>query len=242
MVTKAKSAKGIKLGVYLNGPSSSPIFFKEVKAVPPIGESPVKIDVTHLESDAHEYIKDIPDYSQDLTFTMNAQPYVSDGTAESSNLNLIQSLDKNASYQWIVVYPALNQQVIIVGDWSWNMGAGAVSQAMEAELTIIPRSAPAFTDIGTITYTLSFNPVSASGEGTGEMASQTASAGASVTVPACTFTAPEGYVFSTWNTMADGSGSTYSAGVDSITMDSDVTLYAQWIEDTSSDEVESGTE
>lgn len=236
MVTKAKSAKGIKLGVYLNGPNQAPIFFQEVKAVPPIGESPVKIDVTHLESDAHEYIKDIPDYSQDLTFTMNAQPYVSDGNAGSSNLNLIQSLDKNASYQWIVMYPALNQQVIIVGDWSWNMGAGAVSQAMEAELTIIPRSAPAFTDIGTISYTLSFSPISESGEGSGEMAAQTAQAGTSITVPTCTFTAPEGYTFGSWNTASDGSGTPYAGGVDSIVMENNYTLYAQWVLDTSNSE------
>lgn len=240
MVTKAKTAKGIKLGVYLNGPSQAPVFFNEVKAAPAIGESPAKVDATSFDSDAHEYVKDIPDFSQDLAFTMNAQPFVTGGSADSSNLNLIQSLDKNAAYQWIVMYPALNQQVTIYGDWTWSMGAGAVSQVMDAELTIIPRGAPMFSDIGVSNYTLSFNPVSDSGEGTGEMASQTVPVGTSVTVPASTFTAPEGMEFGSWNTSPDGTGTSYAGGVDSIAMDADYTLYAIWIQVTENEEQEQG--
>lgn len=234
MVTKAKTAKGIKLGVYVNGPNQAPVFFEEVKASPAIGESPAKVDATSFDSNAHEYVKDIPDFSADLTFTMNAQPYISGGTAEASNLNLIQSLDKNAAYQWVVLYPALNQQVTILGDWSWNMGAGAVSQVMDVELTIIPRSAPIFTDYGVDSYTLSFNPVSDSGTGTGEMTSQVASAGTTIKAPACTFTAPEGKVFGSWNTEPDGTGVSYDLN-DSILMDANYTLYAIWVTDNSTE-------
>lgn len=41
-----------------------------------------------------------------------------------------------------------------------------------------------------------------------------------------------GYIFTGWNTSKDGSGASYSAG-NSFSINSDVTLYAQWIEDTS---------
>jgi len=233
MATRAKAAKGIKVGVYLNGTSADPVFFSEVKAVPAIGESPEKIDVTHLESNAHEYIKDIPDFSADLTFTMNAQPFVTGGASNASNLNIIEAMDKNDSYTFIVYYPMLNQQVTLLGDWSWEMGAGAVSTAMEINLTIIPRSAPIFSDYGVNSYTLSFNPVSDSGTGTGTMASQTVAVGTRVRDLTCTFTPPQGKVFGTWNTAADGTGDSYDQH-DSIEIDSNVTLYAIWVTDNSS--------
>lgn len=233
MSTKAKSAKGIRMGVYLNGTSNAAVFFQEVKAVPEIGESPEKIDVTHLESDSHEYIKDIPDFSGDLTFTMNAQPFVTGGTSASGNLNLIEALDKNSAYTFLILYPALNQQVTIVGDWSYSMGSGAVSQAMEINFTIIPRTAPIFSDYGVNSYTLAFNPVSESGTGTGTMASQTVAVGTRVFPLTNGFTAPEGKVFGSWNTQADGLGTSYDQN-DSITMESNVTLYAIWVTDNSS--------
>lgn len=44
----------------------------------------------------------------------------------------------------------------------------------------------------------------------------------------CDFTAPEfNYIFVGWNTEKDGSGTSYQAG-DSVTLDGDLTLYAQW--------------
>lgn len=44
----------------------------------------------------------------------------------------------------------------------------------------------------------------------------------------CTFEAPEGKKFCGWNTSSDGSGTRYSAG-DTPVLDSDTTLYAQWV-------------
>lgn len=44
----------------------------------------------------------------------------------------------------------------------------------------------------------------------------------------CTFEAPKGKKFCGWNTNADGSGTRYSAG-DTPVLDSDTTLYAQWV-------------
>ncbi len=49
------------------------------------------------------------------------------------------------------------------------------------------------------------------------------------TVPKCKFDAPEGKVFQGWHTSASGSGDWYDPG-DSITLDSDLVLYARWSE------------
>ena len=47
-------------------------------------------------------------------------------------------------------------------------------------------------------------------------------------IPACTFTAPDGYLFSGWNTAANGSGIFYQDGQQIVDI-SEVTLYAQWV-------------
>ena len=73
------------------------------------------------------------------------------------------------------------------------------------------------------TYTLTYDE----NGGEGEMAEQTVNEGASVTVSANTFTAPEGYSFKEWNTNAKGSGTKYNVG-QSVTMNADLTLYAVW--------------
>ena len=52
--------------------------------------------------------------------------------------------------------------------------------------------------------------------------------GATVTVLANSFTAPDGMDFNGWNTAADGSGTFYDAG-DTFTITENTTLYAQWI-------------
>ena len=58
--------------------------------------------------------------------------------------------------------------------------------------------------------------------GSGTMSNTT---GVSPLVAECEFTAPEGYQFASWNTLANGSGVTYDVG-DSV--NDDITLYAIW--------------
>ena len=62
--------------------------------------------------------------------------------------------------------------------------------------------------------------------GKGAMASQTVNAGNSVTIKANTFTRSD-HTFTGWNTRADGTGTGYAAG-NTITPNSNLTLYAQW--------------
>ena len=71
-------------------------------------------------------------------------------------------------------------------------------------------------------YTVTYN---ANG-GKGTMASQTVNAGNSVTIKANTFTRSD-HTFTGWNTRADGTGTGYAAG-NTITPNSNLTLYAQW--------------
>ena len=132
-MTEAVSAKGIQLFVK---DTSTWKEIKEVSAVPEIGQSAEKIDVTHLTSEMKEYIRDIPDWSSDLEFTMNAMP----AGATDSNLDLILGLDEETVYEWKVVYSQLKKQVSFKGQFTYRFGAGAVSSKQDFILTVIPQS------------------------------------------------------------------------------------------------------
>ncbi len=72
------------------------------------------------------------------------------------------------------------------------------------------------------TYTVTFN---ANG-GAGTMVSQSFTEGEAQLLTRNAFTR-EGYSFAAWNTVADGTGTSYNDG-QSITVTADITLYAQW--------------
>lgn len=89
------------------------------------------------------------------------------------------------------------------------------SLGSEAQVTInlsIPEAA-----------TLTFLP----NGGTGTMDAVNGRVGITTTLPACTFTAPEGKAFLCWNTKADGTGTRYYAGSD-LMPTGNMTLYAEW--------------
>lgn len=230
MTTNAVSAKGIKVGVYakLGSDATEQIYyFNEVKAVPEIGHSPDKIEVTHLTSDIKEFIPDIPDFSSDLSFTMNCQPYQRTPTHVSdSNLNLLRALSMSETYKWIIIYPQNRIKVELYGKMVWSMGAGAVSSAMEANLVIIPSSAPVWSELYS-TYTVTYD----ANTGTGTMTDTNSpySAGSTVSTKASTFTPPEGKIWASWNTLANGQGVSYDDS-DTFVITEDTTLYAQWTE------------
>lgn len=149
-MTVAVSAKGIRLYVKQSNAWKE---FKEVSAVPEIGRSTEKIDVTHLTSEMKEYIKDIPDWSSDLEFTMNAMPT----SSTDSNLDLILKLaeDDDAVYDWKVVYAQLGKEATFKGQMSYRFGAGAVSSKQDIILSIVPTSAltvTAVTSVNSLSY------------------------------------------------------------------------------------------
>lgn len=144
-MTEAVTAKGTQLFVKAQiGEDESEKWhaFAEVSAVPEMGSSTEQIDVTHLTSDMKEYVKDIPDFSSELEFTMNAMPKKS----TDSNLDLITSLDEDATYEWKISYPQLKTQVSLKAQYSWRMGAAAVSTKQDIILTLIPRSKAEWAD------------------------------------------------------------------------------------------------
>lgn len=221
-MTNAVSAKGIKVGVDINDVT---YWFNEVKAVPEVGEAPERLDATSLTSSIKEYINDIPDWSSTLDFSMNAQPFLDNPAGVSdSNLNLIDALSRTETYKWTIIYPALRRKVEFYGEWSWRMGAGAVSTVMEAILSITPKSAPTWS-VYSINCAVSYD--ANGGSGTMTDASSPYVSGSTVTTMANTFTAPEGKTFAAWNTKADGLGISYDES-DTFTIYEATTLYAQW--------------
>ncbi len=64
--------------------------------------------------------------------------------------------------------------------------------------------------------------------GSGTMEEQSVPKGVLIGLRENTFTAPDGYLFSHWNTQADGNGVSY---YDSIKITKDTILYAQWLKD-----------
>ena len=149
-MTVAVTAKGIRLFVKQQTAWKE---FLEVSAVPEVGESAEKIDVTHLTSEMKEFVKDIPNWSSELDFTMNAMP----SKSTNSNLDLITTLAKtpNTTYEWKIVYTQLLTQVTIKGQMSYRIGAGAVSSKQDLILTIIPNSTMTvgeITDVASINY------------------------------------------------------------------------------------------
>ena len=91
--------------------------------------------------------------------------------------------------------------------------------------------------VGTITISDEANVTTAGGKvlvffkangGTGTMNPQVMNKNTETALSANAFTRT-GYAFSSWNTKADGSGTTYAGGA-SVSLDSDITLYAQWVD------------
>lgn len=91
------------------------------------------------------------------------------------------------------------------------------------EITDWDEAAKAVTIQSLAVYTLEYD---ANG-GSGLMADVNSLAGDGVVVLPSSFSAPTGFVFSGWNTKADGSGTAYAPGA-TVTLTGDMTLYAQY--------------
>lgn len=78
---------------------------------------------------------------------------------------------------------------------------------------------------GGTTYTMTYN--ANSGSGTMSDAGSPYSSGATVTIKPNEFTR-SGYIFTKWNTAADGKGTDYAEGT-TFTIGANTTLYAQWV-------------
>lgn len=193
----------------------------EIKSIPEIGETAVKVDASNLESEMREYIKGLSDQN-DLEFTFNAIPAGIDG----SNVDLMRGLSRNGEYRFRWVSPRLGIQVIWRGEFAYRFGAGEVDTVRDLIVTVIPKTRPIESLISS-QYTVTYDK----NGGTGEMTDESSpyDNAAKVTVKANTFTPPDSKKFVFWNTKADASGDSYDEG-DSFFIYKDTTLYAIWSE------------
>ena len=147
-------------------------------------------------------------------------PYEDTGLAEDSIYtvkNLTTTGISRAGYTFLGWSTSENGIVAYnPGDTTTIMG----NMLLYAQWEKIPDSDP--------TYTVIYDP----NGGTGDYADADLASGSKYTVKSLKTTriTRDGYTFTGWNTEADGSGLDYEAG-DTLTIDGDVTLYAQWEKD-----------
>jgi len=104
----------------------------------------------------------------------------------------------------------------------WSTNSAATSASYSAGGSYTNNESATLYAVWLKTYTITYN---ANG-GSGAPSAQTKTKGTNLTLSSTkpTYT---GYNFSSWNTKADGSGTSYSSG-GTYSTDADVTLYAQW--------------
>jgi uncharacterized repeat protein (TIGR02543 family) len=79
-----------------------------------------------------------------------------------------------------------------------------------------------------VTYTMTYNANGATSGSAPSDGSFTSGSSASTVAGNSGSLARSGYIFAGWNTTANGTGTTYAAGTDSYSTNSNVTLYAVW--------------
>jgi uncharacterized repeat protein (TIGR02543 family) len=109
---------------------------------------------------------------------------------------------------------------------SWNTSANGsgTSYALDASVTLttpLTLYAQWTATTGSLTVSLSANG------GSGSLSALSGASGSTVTLPGATSVVRAGYTLTSWNTDANGSGTSYSPG-QTLTLTSTLTLYAQW--------------
>jgi len=170
-------------------------------------------------------------------YTFNGWFTLSIGGTEVTSATVVTTASNHTIYaQW-----TRNQYTVTFYDWDGtNLGSDTVYEGENATApTLSPRTGytftgwnPAITNVTSSfttyaqytadTYTIYYD---ANG-GTGAPSSQTKTYNVTLTLSS-TIPTRSGYNFTGWNTSADGSGTSYSAG-GSYTTNAGATLYAQW--------------
>jgi uncharacterized repeat protein (TIGR02543 family) len=148
-----------------------------------------------------------------VTFYANKSP--SDTTLQVESGNSPMALTSMA----ILGFANLNYTF---ADWNTQANGSGTSYSDQATYSFVA-DLSLYAQWTASSETLSFS----SNAGTGAVSSLTAAMGSSVTLPSGTALSRTGYSFAGWNTMANGSGSSYQAGA-TIAMPTSETLYAQW--------------
>ena len=153
----------------------------------------------------------------------------------NTNVTLTPSLTSNTTYNEIksttyAISPTTGAS--INGNTFTATAAGTYT--ITATITYNPKGYSSLTSTATasttitvtapvVTYTISYN----NNGGTGTIASQTKTKGTAITLSDGSGFSKTGYTLDSWNTKADGSGTSYAKG-GTYTTDAALTLYAQW--------------
>ncbi|MCU1364233.1 MAG: hypothetical protein JWM55_2061 [Acidimicrobiaceae bacterium] len=105
----------------------------------------------------------------------------------------------------------------------WNTAANGTGTSYQAGASVMLNANETFYAQWTPAVQISF---SANG-GVGSITQLSGKAGTSVSLPAATSLTNSGFSFSTWNTAANGTGTSYAPG-QSVTFTTSLTLFAQW--------------
>ncbi|QHI71624.1 InlB B-repeat-containing protein [Aminipila terrae] len=172
-----------------------------------------------------QYVEDTPQVTHTISFDVNG------GTGSVTSLQVADGQTSSA-------LPDGSGLTVPTGKKfdSWNTkadgtgtkyAAGATVANVTADMTLYAQYVE---DTPQVTHTISFDV----NGGTGSVTSmQVADGQASSALPAGTgLTAPTGKKFDSWNTKADGTGTKYAAGATVANVTADMTLYAQYVEDT----------
>jgi uncharacterized repeat protein (TIGR02543 family) len=116
------------------------------------------------------------------------------------------------------------RKIMINRKWFLNIAAAALALTLALGACDLPGEEENEPN-ASVQYTVTYN--ANGGRGTSPSA-QTADRGTAITLAGGSGLTKDGYIFSGWNTSADGTGTTYAAGA-SFTVTAHITFYAKWI-------------
>jgi len=108
----------------------------KVVSSPELGATPNKLDATNLSSQMMTYIPGLPDYSGELVWTLNADPYSTSG----GNTAVLNALDADTEYTVVVTKARLGVSITFTGYVSWAFAAASVNAVQQITLKITPTS------------------------------------------------------------------------------------------------------
>lgn len=107
---------------------------------PELGSTPSKLDATNLASDMMTYIPGLPDYSGELVWTLNADPFGLSG----GNTAVLNALSADTEYDIVVTKPRVGVAISFKGFVSWAFAAASVNAVQQITLKITPTTGFAY--------------------------------------------------------------------------------------------------
>jgi len=114
----------------------------KIVSSPELGSTPSKLDATNLASSMMTYIPGVPDYSSELTWTLNADPF----SVTGGNTQVLSALSEDTEYTIVVTKPRINVAITFTGYVTWAFGAASVNGIQTIVLKVTPTSAYSYAE------------------------------------------------------------------------------------------------